>query len=394
MPPEQRPPLPVPGFTWLGRNIGIKDDRPDFGVVFSARPAAAAAVFTRNNFPGAPVVVGREHVADGRLQAIVVNSKNANVATGTGGLEHARRVCARLGEALGIAPELVLPSSTGVIGVPLPVEKLVAACAGVPAGLAGDAAAIEAFARAIMTTDTHPKWHSARVGPATLTGVAKGAGMIEPNMATMLAYFVTDAELAAPELRAMLRRAVERSFNRISIDTDTSTSDTVVVLANGLAGPVAPADFEAALTAAALHLAKAIARDGEGATKLIEVHVHGADTPAAALAIAKAVVNSPLVKTAIYGADPNWGRFIMAIGKVFDHPVPLEAVEIRFGRGEPPLAISVERQAPELLARISAYLKGDDVRLAIRVGSGPCAETVWGCDLTEGYVRENAYYTT
>lgn len=394
----REPLLPVPGFTFTGFNVGIKDATPDFAVAHSAVLCAAAGVFTRNNFPGAPVVVGREHLRGGRLQTVAVNSKNANVATGARGLEDARRVCRAVGTALGVPPELVLPSSTGVIGVTLPVEKLEAACPGLPGRLGGERDHLEAFARAIMTTDTRPKAVSVRVGPATLTGVAKGAGMIEPDMATMLSYLFTDAEVPGAALAPMLRRAVERSFNRISIDTDTSTSDTVVLLANGQAGPVPAADFEAALTEACTYLAREIARDGEGATRLIELTVDEAPSPRAALAIAKAIVNSPLVKTAIHGADPNWGRFVMAIGKAFEHPVPLEHLRIEFGTGEPAggqrLVISAGDQPPETLARIAAYLQAPEVAIRIRLGQGPHRETVWGCDLTADYVRINADYTT
>ncbi len=388
------PPLAVPGFSWLGKNIGIKDDTPDFAVACARVPCSAAGVFTRNNFPGAPVVVGREHIADGRLQAIVVNSKNANVATGPDGIEDARRMCRAMGAALGIDPALVLPSSTGVIGRPLPIARIEAACRSIRAELQEGPAALERFARAIMTTDTHPKWVSRRIGKATLSGVAKGSGMIEPNMATLLSYFFTDAALDAATLRGVLQRAVNRSFNRVSVDTDTSTSDTVVVLANGLAGPVPAAAFEAAFSDAAIELAKAIARDGEGATKLVEVTVCEAPSPAAALAIAKAVVNSPLVKTAIHGADPNWGRFVMAVGKVFEHPVPLEALRIEFATAEGPLTIAAGRLEEATLQRIAAYLRGDTVSLRIRLGQGAHEETVWGCDLSGGYVRINADYTT
>lgn len=390
----REPFLPVPGFAALGMNVGIKDERLDFGVVHATQPCTAAGVFTRNNFPGAPVLVGREHLADGQLQTVVVNSKNANVATGLGGLEDSRRICRAIGDALGVAPVLVLPSSTGVIGVRLPVERILAACAGVPGRLHDGREGWEGFARAIMTTDTRPKAISLRVGDATLTGVAKGAGMIEPNMATMLCYLFTDAAVPASALDRALRHAVDRSFNRISIDTDTSTSDTVVVLANGLSGPVPEADFAAALAEACLYLAKEIARDGEGATKLIELCVSGASGQEAALALAKSVINSPLVKTAIYGADPNWGRLVMAVGKVFAHPVPLEALRITFGDPAAGLAISADSQPPETLGRIADYLKGSEVLLHLSVGDGPGTETVWGCDLTEGYVRENAYYTT
>jgi glutamate N-acetyltransferase/amino-acid N-acetyltransferase len=232
------------------------------------------------------------------------------------------------------------------------------------------------------------------VGGATLSGVAKGAGMIEPNMATMLSYLFTDAALPAPALQEMLRRAVTQSFNRISVDTDTSTSDTVVVLANGHAGPVHAAAFEQALTEAATYLAQEIARDGEGATKLIDLEVREAPSPEAALRIAKSIVNSPLVKTSIYGADPNWGRFVMAVGKVFEHPIPLDRLSIHFGGAAENLTISAASQNADLLRRISEYLKRDEVHIQVRLGSGLHAERVWGCDLTEGYVKENAYYTT
>jgi glutamate N-acetyltransferase/amino-acid N-acetyltransferase len=210
----------------------------------------------------------------------------------------------------------------------------------------------------------------------------------------MLSYFFTDAALEPAALQAMLRRAVERSFNRVSVDTDTSTSDTVAVLANGLAGAVPEADFEAALGEAAVELARAIARDGEGATKLVEITVCEAPSQAAALTIAKSVVNSPLVKTAIYGHDPNWGRLVMAVGKVFAHPVPLEGLRIEYLDEPEPLTISASRQDEATLRRISEYLRGDTVRIRIHLGQGRHEETVWGCDLTPDYIRVNADYTT
>jgi glutamate N-acetyltransferase/amino-acid N-acetyltransferase len=386
--------LPVPGFSWYGANIGIKDDSLDFGVIASARPCTAAGVFTRSNFPAAPVIVGREHLRSGRLQAVVVNSKSANAATGFTGIENARGMCRFLGAALGIAPELVLPSSTAVIGMPLPMEKIEAACRAAPQGLAPDAEAIARFARAIMTTDTRPKVKSVRIGRATLTGVAKGAGMIEPNMATMLSYLVTDAEVPAAALQAMLARCADRSFNRITIDGDTSTNDTVVVLANGLAGAVDGQAFEAGLLEAMQHLAREIVRDGEGATKLIEIAVTEAPSEEAALAIAKSIANSPLVKTAIYGADPNWGRFVMAIGKVYAHPVPIERLAIHFGEPGAGMCISAGGHDAAMLERIRAYLRQPVLRIDVRLGSGAARETVWTCDLTEGYIKENAYYTS
>ena len=391
------PPLrSVCGFSWLGINLGIKDESLDFGVIASECECSAAGVFTLNNLPGAPVIVGIENIENGRLQAIVVNSKIANVATGKTGIEDAKNMCLWTGEALEIAPELVLPSSTGVIGQRLPIKKIHEGCKSIAEQLGSSTEHIEKFARAIMTTDTHPKWSSCRVGNATILGVAKGAGMIEPNMATMLSYFVTDAKLSSEELRAILDRVVNKSFNRISIDSDTSTSDTVVILANGLAGRVDTEQFEAAFTKSAMQLAKEIARDGEGATKLIELTVSGAESQQMALKIAKSIINSPLVKTAIHGADPNWGRFVMAVGKVFEYPVPLADLSIHFKKGSQVLSVNAESlDADEVnLNAISKLLKNQEVFIEVVVGTGTFSETVWGCDLTKGYIEENAFYTT
>ncbi|MBJ6726554.1 bifunctional glutamate N-acetyltransferase/amino-acid acetyltransferase ArgJ [Geomesophilobacter sediminis] len=385
----------VPGFSWFGKNIGIKDKTLDFGGILADVPCQAAAVFTKNTIPGAPVQVGREHIKDGLLQAVIVNSKNANVATGTGGLEDARRMCRLVAESCGIAPELVLPSSTGVIGRRLPMEVIVKGAASLQDDFGKTERHLLNFADAIMTTDTRRKIMSVKVGNATLVGVAKGAGMIEPNMATMLSYLMTDAAIPSAVLQPMLQRAVNKSFNRISVDTDTSTSDTVVLLANGLAGAVDLEAFEAALQEMTVYLAKEIARDGEGATKLIELKVSGAKTAEQALLTAKSVVNSPLVKTAIYGADPNWGRFVMAIGKVFAYQVDVAELVIYFGQGAERLKLDAAMDMNEVpLDDISELLKRSEVFLEIVLGSGPYSETVWGCDLTEGYVHENAHYTT
>ncbi len=386
----------VPGFSWFGKNIGIKDDTLDFGGIMADVPCQAAAVFTRNTMPGAPVLVGREHVADGRLQCVIVNSKNANVATGAGGVEDSRRICKMVAESCGINPELVLPSSTGVIGWRLPMDVIAQACSTVKREFGRTGHHLDDFAHSIMTTDTRRKVTSARIGNATLVGVAKGAGMIEPNMATMLCYFMTDAHIPAAVLQPMLGRIVNRSFNRISIDTDTSTSDTVVILANGLAGKIDPEAFEAVLLEMAIFLAKEIARDGEGATKLIQLTVSGAQTAEQALLTAKSIINSPLVKTAIYGADPNWGRFVMAVGKVFNYSVDISQLRIYFGEGPYRLqldAAMLDRDEVPL-ADISKILKRNEVCLEIVLGNGSFSERVWGCDLTEGYVRLNAHYTT
>jgi glutamate N-acetyltransferase/amino-acid N-acetyltransferase len=391
------PPLrSVPGFSWMGINLGLKDQTLDFGVIASECKCTAAGVFTRNNFPGAPVTVGRENIQNGQLQAIVVNSKIANVATGIVGIEDAKNMCRWTGEALGIDPELVLPSSTGIIGRRLPVEKIHEGCKIIPEKLGSSPEYIDNFARAIMTTDTHPKWCSASIENSTLLGVAKGAGMIEPNMATMLSFFVTDAKISSEQLQTILRRVVNQSFNRISIDSDTSTSDTVVILANGLAGPVDTEIFEKTLRNSSIQLAKEIARDGEGSTKLIELTVSGAKSQEMALQISKSIINSPLVKTAIHGADPNWGRFVMAVGKVFEYPVPLSDLSIHFGTGSQVLTVNAESLNADTvkLDAISELLQNQEVFLEVVVGDGEFSETVWGCDLTKDYIEENAFYTT
>ena len=312
------------------------------------------------------------------------------------GIEDAKKMCLWTGEALKIGPELVLPSSTGVIGPRLPINIIHDGCKSIAEQLGSSTAYIEKFARAIMTTDSHPKWSSYRVGNATILGIAKGAGMIEPNMATMLSYFVTDAHLSSEELQVILNRVVNKSFNRISIDSDTSTSDTVVILANGIAVRVDSEEFEAAFTKSAIQLAKEIARDGEGATKLIEITVSGAVSQKMALQIAKSIINSPLLKTAIHGADPNWGRFVMAVGKVFEYPVPLAHLSIHFKKGNQVFSVNADSLDSNKvnLDAISKLLQNHEVSIEVIVGAGNFSETVWGCDLTKGYIEENAFYTT
>jgi glutamate N-acetyltransferase/amino-acid N-acetyltransferase len=377
------------GFLSLAKNVGIKDNTLDLTVIFSTVRARAAAMFTRNRFPGAPVIIGRRHVADGFAQALVINSKNANVAMGQVGIDNAIEMCRIVGEELGISPYDVLPFSTGVIGRPLPMEKLVAGLRGIRNELRPGA--LKLAAEAIMTTDKYPKYISRQVGSSTIVGIAKGAGMIEPNMATMLVYLMTDAELQASAIQAMLRRVVDRTFNSISIDTDTSTSDTVVLMANGLAGPVNKNEFENGLLYVCEYLAREIVRNGEGATKLITVDVTGSKSAKQAKTVAKSVVNSPLVKTAIYGCDPNWGRVIMAVGKCFDPTIDPARVAINFGEtkvfehGSP---VSCELQA------LRQYLGQPEVTITIDLGIGAASARVWGCDLSEGYIKENAYYTT
>ena len=386
----------IPGFSWFGKNIGIKDNTLDFGGVLADKACNAAGVFTKNTMPGAPVIIGKEHLKDGMLQAIIVNSKNANVATETQGLKDSKTICSLVASACGIETEMVLPSSTGVIGRRLPMDIIIKGCDNIKNDFGKTEQHIVNFAHSIMTTDTRPKWVSGKVGNSTILGIAKGSGMIEPNMATMLCYFMSDAEIDSESLQNILVNAVNKSFNRISVDTDTSTSDTVAVLCNGLSGPVDHKEFEETLTDMSIFLAKEIARDGEGATKLIELVVSGAQTEEQALLTAKSVVNSPLVKTAIYGGDPNWGRFIMAIGKVFQYSVNISDLKILFGKGAERIKLDAESldQNKVPLDEISKLLKEDEVHIEIVLGNGPCSEKVWGCDLTEGYIDINAHYTT
>ena len=377
------------GFLSLAKNVGIKDTTLDLTVIYSTVRARAAALFTRNRFPGAPVIVGRKHIANGWVQALVVNSKNANVAMGKPGIDDALETCRIVGRELGIDHRDVLPFSTGVIGRPLPMDKIRAGLRGIRGELKPDN--LKLAAEAIMTTDKYPKYVSCRVGPAVLAGIAKGAGMIEPNMATMLVYLMTDAELPAASLRPMLKRAVDRTFNCMSIDTDTSTSDTVVLMANGLAGKINLREFESGLFQICEYLTRELARSGEGATKLIIVDVGSAKSQAQAQRVAKLVANSPLVKTAVYGSDPNWGRVIMAVGKSFDKSIEPGKVTIRFG------ATAVFRKGSPVACDLEALrrdLNQGEVAIGVDLGIGKASVRVWGCDLTEGYIEENAYYTT
>ena len=387
------PPTPTPlGFRSHVANVGVKDTSLDFSVIASDAPCAAAGLFTRSRFAGASVVLSRRHVADGRARAIVTVSKNANVATGAQGDADSATLADGVAAALGIAPDEVLVSSTGVIGRPLPMDRIGAHLDRLRDDRdAFDLGGLDQVAVAMMTTDTVPKTASAAVGEATIVGVAKGVGMIEPDMATLLTYFVTDAAVRPDDLRAVFGRVVASTFNCLSIDTDTSTSDTALVLANGLAGPVDVGDFETALHAVALDLVKQIARDGEGATKLIEVTVDHAADAVQAKRVAKLVVNSPLVKTAVHGSDPNWGRVAMAIGKAWEYPdIDPDRTSIRFG------AIEVYPRTLDDgdLRELEAVMAADEVTIGVSLGLGDETATVWGCDLSDGYVRINADYTT
>ena len=381
------------GFACHVGNIGIKDDTDDVMVLAADRVAAAAGVFTKSLFSGASVRRSQANVADGRVQAVVVISKNSNVATGEQGERDAANLANRVAELVGCEPGQVLVGSTGLIGVPYPegkidtyFDRLIAGPG--PALNSNDAVAA---ATAIMTTDTHPKTASASAGAATVVGIAKGSGMIEPDMATMISVITTDAEIAPERLDAMLRRVCDVTFNALSVDTDTSTSDMVVMLANGAAGPVDEAELEAALGAVSLDLTRQLAFDGEGAETLIVVSANGARDDAQAKRVAKVIVNSPLVKTAVHGRDPNWGRVAMAIGKCSDESdIDPDRVRIRFGDQE----VYPTPATPEALAELEAYLASDEVLISVDLGIADGSFTVYGCDLTDQYVRINADYTT
>ncbi|CAA9437270.1 MAG: Glutamate N-acetyltransferase @ N-acetylglutamate synthase [uncultured Rubrobacteraceae bacterium] len=375
------------------------EDRRDVGLLFSGvGGGASAVVVTTNVFKSAPLLVTKETLETGDVRALVVNSGIANAATGRQGVEDAYRMQALAAETLGLEPGEVAVASTGVIGEQLPMGHVEAGIRDAAASLSRDGGA---FAEAILTTDTRTKEAVAAVEIGgeivTVGGVAKGSGMIHPNMATMLAFLTTDAAVEKHCLQSVLAEVTARTFNRVSVDGDTSPNDMVLLMANGAAGNETLtqssgdlAAFEGAVEAVMRELAKEIARDGEGATKLIEVTVEGAESEEKAATLARAVVGSSLVKAAVYGEDANWGRVLNAMGYSGASFVP-EEVELYFGPikvfadGEP-----VEHDAEEA----NATLAGDEVTVTARLKEGEGSATVWGCDLTEEYVRINGSYRT
>jgi glutamate N-acetyltransferase / amino-acid N-acetyltransferase len=389
----------VAGFVAGGVACGVRSfGTRDLGLLFSDLPCEAAAVFTRNTVKGAPLGVTRRAVEAGGVRAVVVNSGNANAATGERGLSDAYAMQSLAAEALGVSALEVAVASTGVIGIRLPMERI---ASGIEAASGALGADDEGFAESILTTDTRTKEAAVEVevgGRAvTVGGTAKGSGMIHPNMGTMLAFLTTDAAVRKDCLQETLGRATERTFNRVTVDGDTSPSDMALLMANGAAGneplttasPDYPA-FAAAVEGVARELAKEIARDGEGATRLVEVVVEGARDEGSAAALAKSVVGSNLVKAAVFGADANWGRVLTAMGYsgvAFD-PAGLDLwfgpVKV-FAGGEP---------AEHEEAEANAALCGERVRITARLGEGEASATAWGCDLSYEYVRINGSYRT
>jgi glutamate N-acetyltransferase/amino-acid N-acetyltransferase len=387
------------GFRAAGVACGLKKngDR-DLMLLVADRACSVAGTFTRNVVKAAPVLYSNRIVKAGRAQAVVINAGIANACTGEEGMRRCEQMAADVAAATGLAKELVLVCSTGVIGRQLPMEKISAGINEAARALSPDGG--HAAARAIMTTDTRPKEIAVQfetsAGPVRIGGIAKGSGMIAPNMATLLSVITTDAQVDPDTLQAALGNAVDRSFNRVTIDGDTSTNDTVLLLSSGATGIRLDqgtqdfARFAQALTRVAEMLAKAIARDGEGATKLVEIRVTGAADDAAAARIAMTIANSPLVKTALFGNDPNWGRILAAAGRAgvgFNpHSVSLDLAGIPVVReGEP---VEFDKAAA------SAAMKTDEVVINLTLSEGEGHTVAWTCDFSYDYVRINADYTT
>lgn len=403
-PPGAADLLPVPGLRLGVAEAHVrKPNRKDLTVMLLDEGSAVGGVFTRNRYCAAPVQVCREHLAAGQgIRALVVNTGCANAGTGEQGLIDARAVCIALAQRLGVAPQQVLPFSTGVIMEPLPVERIVAGLPAALADAADDGAHWLRAAEGIMTTDTVPKAASRRVTidgvPVTVTGIAKGAGMIRPNMATMLGFVATDASVAPELIGELARRAADGSFNRITVDGDTSTNDSFIVMATGRAAlpritsldsPAGQA-LQAAVTDVARELAHAIVRDGEGATKFITVRVEGGRDAEECLKAAYAIAHSPLVKTAFYASDPNLGRILAAVGYAGIEDLDqgrielfLDDVHVVTRGGRHPAYREEDGQR---------VMKQSEITVRVDLGRGTAAETVWTCDLSHDYVSINADY--
>jgi glutamate N-acetyltransferase/amino-acid N-acetyltransferase len=393
------------GFTAAATHAGLKAEGAlDVALLVSATSCATAGVFTRNAIRAAPVLydVGLLSERPGRVRAVAMNARCANACTGAAGLEAARAMAQAAEQAAGLPPRTALVLSTGVIGVPLPLDRVGDGLRHAAAHLSADGGT--AAARAIMTTDTRPKHCAVRfdtpAGPITVGGIAKGSGMIHPDMATLLAVLTTDAVAEPATLAPLLHRVVDRTFNAISVDGDTSTNDTVLLLASGASG-VDPArdgtlwaQFEDAVQLVARTLALAIVADGEGATKLLEIHVVGAASERAAREVGRAIARSALVKTAIYGADPNWGRVLAAAGAA---AVPLAAERLSLeaaADGEWLTLATAGATANPDPSRARAIFEQNAIRLRLDLGIGRAEAVVWTCDLTPEYIRINADYTS
>lgn len=391
-----RTPLPQ-GFYASGINSGVRRYRPDVGVILSERPAVAAGVFTLNEYKAASVLYSQALCPADDIYAIITNSGQANAATGPLGVMNNFKMAEAVANALGVRPQQVLTASTGAIGIQMEIEKITAA---IPELIHRKSVSAESFALAILTTDLLPKTVSVEVileqGPIRLTGIAKGSGMIHPNMATMLGYFLTDLCLSKEEASLYLKKATDKSFNMISVDGDCSTNDCCFLLANGASGIrlTSAKDhqaFAAALNEVSIFLAKSIARDGEGATKLIEVKLEGAPDLTLARRAARGLITSSLVKTAIHGEDPNWGRILASLGQ---HGVPAALLNQMTLKLQNIVVFDAGAPRGVDLEEIRAQLKYDTILIEIDLQAGPFTATAWGCDLSKKYVEINAEYLT
>jgi glutamate N-acetyltransferase/amino-acid N-acetyltransferase len=392
------------GFRFGAAKAGLKaSGRDDFALIVADAPSSAAAAFTSNRVTAAPLILDKEHLrtTGGMVRVVAINAGNANCAAGQAGVDAARATCEAAAQVFHCRPEEVFPSSTGVIGVPLPAEKLMAALPGLAASMGADFDHFQQVAQAILTTDTVEKTAFARIEiegkEVRIAALCKGAGMIHPQLvphATMLVYILTDADIESAILNGYLRESIEVSFNRISVDGDTSTNDTVLLLASGASGAVLGpenAAFAAALTQVCTSLARQIVADGEGITHVVELRIEGAATDADAVKIAKAIAHSPLVKTAWAGSDPNWGRLVAAIGYSGAQIDP-ERIDIRFG--ELIICRDGGRAAEFDEAAAHAYIAQPEFSITIQLhqGAGNCV--FWTTDLTHEYVSINADYST
>jgi glutamate N-acetyltransferase/amino-acid N-acetyltransferase len=395
------------GFQFAAGKAGLKaSGRTDFALIVADEPASAAALFTANKITAAPLTVDKAHLAatGGRVQVVAINAGNANCAAGQAGLDAAYATCAAAAVEFGCRPEEVFPSSTGIIGVPLPVEKLVEALPRVKADLGAESDHFQQVARAILTTDLVEKTAFARLTvdgrEVRIAAVGKGSGMIHPRLvpatphATMLVYILTDAEVEPAVLQEMLNAAVEVSFNRISVDGDTSTNDTVLLLASGASGArmeAGNAEFQAALNQVATSLARQIVADGEGVQHVVELRINGAASDAEAVVIAKAIAHSPLVKTAWAGSDPNWGRLMAAIG---NSGAQIDPARIDIWFGELRICRDGGRAAEMDVAAAHDYLCRQEFSITVDLHQGEGSCVFWTTDLTAEYVRINADYST
>ncbi|MEM2933950.1 MAG: bifunctional ornithine acetyltransferase/N-acetylglutamate synthase [Methanocellales archaeon] len=374
--------------------FGIKEGKNGLAIITGE--GTAAGVFTKNKIKAAPVLITQEHLkrGKGRISAIAINSGSANAYTGEQGLQDAREMAKIVAEKLGMEEQSIALASTGVIGKPLILDWIKVNLDRVIQGLTSDQSGSEAAARAIMTTDTKLKQIAVDIDGVRIAGIAKGAGMIEPNLATMLAFIYTDAAFPAKILKTCLRKAVDKSFNMIVVDGDTSTNDTVILAATGKAGKIGLRRFQPALEFVCIELAKMIVKDGEGATKFIEVNITSARATQDAKRAAKAIVRSPLVKTAFFGADPNWGRIICAIGYSNARLNPKKIKLKLSDRGNEVTLVDRGRVYNELLDKAKQIMLNSEVVVSIDLGLGRASATAWGCDLSYDYITINGKYTT